>query len=241
MVTDDAGLTIIEALGIEYSHVLTTLEAGPIPNSLRHVWALGKSVAILAQTSPFLHIDTDVLLTKPLDLPLVWSRLVAQSLDYPEHYRSEEMTRAISAAGFPAGHTAYNCGVIGGSDIRLLHDYARRTLSLAERFAHPENRSIHGTVASMVVEQYHLGVIAREAGVKVDTVLPMHPTTAQFSETGYIHLQGNAKHEPKWITRVEHSLSTQFPKAYRRFVAGWPAVESGEAFAGIPRTSSSIR
>jgi hypothetical protein len=219
LVTDDRGTFLAEALGFRYTSIINALQAPP---KVAHVWARGKFEAILTQSGPFLHIDTDVLLIKPLCPKLLRSRAVAQSLDFPDYYRGNDMVNARQIAGLPPHHPAYNCGVMGGTDLHFWHEYARKSLALVDRF---EGCSINGTTTSMVCEQYHLGVFAREAGVRVDTVCEVHPTYEEIERTGYVHLQGPAKTDPGWIVKVEDRMRRDFPEAYIRFCKGWDALE----------------
>lgn len=223
-VTDFRGLELVETLGFRYTNVRTTLEHALPDPGLKHIWALGKSVALLAQKEPCVQIDTDVLLFKPLNPRILRSRLCAQSIDYPCHYQSPEMGRALAVARFPGDHTAYNCGIVGGTDLRLLHEYAGRTLRIARRFQGVE---LTGTVISMCIEQYGLAVVAGESGVRVETVCSVHPSDAEVARVGYAHLQGGAKHDPKWVAAVEARLAKDFPEEYARFLSGWEDVSAG--------------
>ena len=171
LVTDTRGLHLSELLGWTYTsylNVLDELTAGGVT----HVWAAGKLVAIRHQFSPFVQIDTDVLLARPLRRELRHARLFAQSIDYPAYYRGGDMQAALATAGLPPGRCAYNCGVIGGTDLALLHQYAAEGLELAARF---HGSTINGTTTSMAVEQYHLADFARRYGVRVGNRPPAPP------------------------------------------------------------------
>jgi len=219
-VTDRLGAQIAECLGWKFGRVITALEDFPCAG-LTHIWALGKLVACSMQSEPFVQFDGDVLLFKPLPERLTRSRLIAQSHDYPHFYRSNEMHRAFDLAGFPVGANAYNGGLLGGSDVALVRAYAWAGLDAAMKL---RDHTFSGTVASMAVEQYQLGVFAQRTGAPVGTLLPLHPTHSEVADAGYAHLQGGAKRDPHWVGRAEALLAREFPAHYARFLDRWPSL-----------------
>ena len=151
-------------------------------------------------------------------------RLIAQSPDFPHYYTSRDMRAAQAIAGFAPGGTAYNAGLLGGSDVALVRAYAWAGLDLAQKF---RGCPLNGTTTSMIVEQYQLGVFSRRVGVEVGTLLPLAPTRKQVAKAGYAHLTGGAKREDKWIAKAEARLAADFPEAYERFLAAWPRLATG--------------
>jgi hypothetical protein len=221
-VTDDCGASIAKLLGWPFTHISTALESWP-SEGLTHIWALGKLIACAVQEQPFVQFDGDVLLFKPLPKRLRRFRLIAQSPDYPHYYTSPDMLWAQRIAGFPPAVTAFNGGLLGGSDVALVRAYAWAGLELAQKF---RGSALNGTTTSMVVEQYQLGVFAQRVGVEVGTLLPLHPTRKQIAKASYAHLTGGAKRDPALIERAEQRLARDFPEAYERFLAGWARVAS---------------
>jgi hypothetical protein len=228
-VTDRRGADIAALLGWPFTRVTTPLDDWPA-DGLTHIWALGKLVACAQQDRPFVQFDSDVLLFKPLPKRLTRSRLIAQSPDFPHYYTSRDMRAAQVVADFAPGGTAYNAGLLGGSDVALVRAYAWAGLDLARKF---RGCPLNGTTTSMIIEQYQLGVFSRRVGVEVGTLLPLAPTRKQVSKAGYAHLTGGAKREDKWIAKAEARLAADFPEAYERFLAAWPrlAVESANGSA----------
>ena len=188
---------------------------------LTHIWALGKLVACAIQEKPFIQFDSDVLLFKPLPRRLTRHRLIAQSPDVPNYYRSRDMHSALAIAGFAPEGTAYNAGLLGGTDVALVRAFAWAGLDLAHKF---RDCPINGTTTSMAIEQYQLGVFSRRVGVEVGTLLPLAPTRKQIAKAGYAHLTGGSKREDKWITKAEARLAEDFPEAYERFKSAWPQI-----------------
>ncbi len=229
LVTDDGGLHLAEALGWRYTayvNVFDRLTAA----GLTHVWALGKLAAALEQGEPYVQVDTDVLLWQPLRRECRQARLVAQSIDYPDYYRGTDMDAARAHAGLPDGRVAYNCGVVGGTDLRLLHAYAAEGLDLARRFrGHPLN----GTTTSMAAEQYHLGDFARRHHCRVETVLPLGYDAAQRARGRgeYDHLTGDTKRDPARVGECEAVLARRYPAEYRRLLRGLARLGVGDDVA----------
>lgn len=219
-ITDRMGAQIADTLGWRFDRTLTPLEDWPA-HGLDHVWSLGKLVACSVQSEPFVQFDGDVLLLRSLPDSLTRSRLIAQSPDHPHFYTSPEMRRAFDLAGLPQGANAYNGGLLGGADVALVRAYAWAGLEAAAKLRDAE---INGTVASMAVEQYQLGVFAERTGASVGTLLPLHPTSEEIAKAGYVHLQGGSKRDSFWVSRAEELLAREFPQAYERFVDFWPEV-----------------
>jgi hypothetical protein len=231
-VTDTGGALIAQQLGWEFSSVSLALEDFN-PQGLEHVWALGKFVALTIQQGPCIQFDGDVLIFNPLPDTLCRARLIAQSPDFPSYYDSADMRRALALSKLPAA-VPYNAGLLGGSDAALVRAYAFSSLELAAKFT---GCDLNGTTTSMCVEQYHLGVFAQRVGVEVATLLPARPSEAQLEAAGYAHLVGGAKRAETWLARAEARLSRDFPEAYERFLAGWPAIA---ASAGAEIAAGSV-
>jgi hypothetical protein len=234
-VTDKRGAEIAALLGWPFGQVSTPLEKWPA-EGLTHIWALGKLIACALQEKPFVQFDSDVLLFKPLPKRLTRHRLLAQSPDFPHYYTSREMLAAQSLAGFTPGGAAFNAGLLGGNDVALVRAYAWAGLDLAQKF---RNCPLNGTSTSMLIEQYQLGVFAQRVGVEVGTLLPLAPTRKQVAKAGYAHLTGAAKRDEKWIAKAEARLAADFPAAYERFLAAWPALASSESSASASSSCDS--
>lgn len=228
LVTDNAGLGIAEALGWEYTSILNSLEEMNLHGIPDFLWAAGKFIALLEQAEPCVHVDNDVLLHAPISGRASKARLLAQSIDFPDWYLGREMDDARTIAGLPRAHMAYNCGVIGGTDLRLLHQYATEGLGLARRF---QEGRINGTTVSMMIEQYRLGVFARAHEARVETLIPINGTEEDLRTAGYMHLTGSSKNDKATVARAERMLDDNFPVEYRRFLEGWKRISKGAAGA----------
>lgn len=219
LVTDSRGLEIADRLGWKYTNYQNAFD-DLAPEGMTHIWALGKLTALTLQHEPFCHLDNDVLLYSPLPTRMKTARLIAQSKDIPSFYKGPDMEAALVRSGFPKHGAAYNVGLIGGADVELVRRYANSALTAAKRF---EGCEINGTTTSMVLEQYYLGVFAREHRVPIEEMIPIptHCTDDDYQTAQYVHLAGDCKYKTEWLDRCEKLLREKFPDAYRRFEEGW--------------------
>ena len=174
LVTDRAGKRLlVDQLGLPFAEVSTELErlvdVDPV------WWALGKLVAYSLQDRPFVHIDTDVFLWKPLPRHVAEAPVFAQ---HPEHFHVNDSgcgPRVIEDAFAQAGAVLpvewewsrsrgepyfreENCGILGGSDLAFLRYYACSALKLVldPRHAAAWIRLSVKNGYNMIVEQFFL-------------------------------------------------------------------------------------
>lgn len=222
--SDAQGVHFAETLGWKFSATSAGFEGLDL-RGYEHIWALGKLIALASQERPCIHVDGDVLLFKPLPGSLLSARLVAQSPDLQSHYTGADMDRGFALCGLPRGHTAYNAGLLGGSDPALFRAFAWAGLDLARSF---HGSDLNGTTTSMLIEQYQLGVFSHRCGVPVTPLLPLAPKRAEIAAAGYAHLIGANKRNPFYVERAEARLARDFPEAHGRFVEGWRRLMEGD-------------
>lgn len=174
LVTDTPGkLLLVDQLGLSFRQVSTELD------SLRGAdagwWALGKLVAYRMQDVPFVHMDTDVFLWKPLPAAVASAPVFAQC---PEDHPPldlwcgpHEVEPAFEAAGLDlppewqwsrSAHVPFyreaNCGIMGGHRTDFIGYYAELAMNLMLDPAHAAawNRFPDRAGFNMVVEQFLL-------------------------------------------------------------------------------------
>ena len=136
----------MDRLGLEFTHVSTELDR--LQDADPALWALGKLVAYSLQDEPFVHVDADVFLWRPLPGRLASAPVLAQ---HPEDFhRTDELDGpgpiedSFGRAGLslPAewqwarslGGSRFreaNCGILGGTNAGFLRHYANLALDLA--------------------------------------------------------------------------------------------------------------
>lgn len=175
LITDRFGKNLlIDQLGLRFVHISTELE------QLNRVdagwWALGKLMAYNLQDQPFVHLDTDVFLWKPLPKYVTTSPVFAQC---PEDFhrvddrygpRNIEHAFASCKLSLPVEWTwsrsrggqtfrQESCGIVGGTDIKFLRHYSQLGLDLVLK---PENEPAwtffpEKECLNMMIEQFLLG------------------------------------------------------------------------------------
>jgi hypothetical protein len=174
LVTDTYGTKLlVDRLGLAFTQVSTELD------SLQDIdgiwWALGKLFAYRQQREPFVHLDTDVFLWKPLPASLLAAPVFAQCaeehsvLDEAPHPEDVENAFARENLRLPPewewsrSRSLYvfreaNCGIVGGTRPDFLRYYADSAIDLVLNPSHRHAwQSIrHRGEFNMLIEQFFL-------------------------------------------------------------------------------------
>jgi len=238
--TDDAGVRLlIDDLGLSFDHVSTSLNQldGEDPDW----WMLGKIQTYSEQQEPFVHLDSDVYLFKPLPERLTSAPLFAQN---PEAvtvsffwYDVEGCEMAIRSHGdgfIPPEWTWYStfvpvnrqeaacCGILGGHNLDVIHAYARTVLSLLRNPAnrHAFDRMSHKRKFNPFFEQYLLAACAHYHKVDIVYLFPTFDDAFQSAaRLGFTHLMASSKRDAVVAGRIEERVARDYPAAYERVCA----------------------
>jgi hypothetical protein len=214
MLTDSEGANDLSDIG--YDAVETVLdEADP---SYARVWSLGKIHAykhIAERGRPFLHLDYDVLLHKPLPVRLTEAKIFTQSpekadgflYDIPQFKRHCPDKQVPPDFNWP--EWAWNMGIFGGVDCEFVTRYADVALSLIYAPANQWfwQRSVGvfssnvGWVYATIPEQFYLEVVRQLAGMEISSLFPSWPTSDEATELGYTHLMAS-KNQPEVVEKI---------------------------------------
>jgi hypothetical protein len=243
--TDSAGARLlVDGLGLPFGRVSTRLDR--LAASDAAWWNLGKLYAYRDQERPFLHIDGDVFLWRPLPPEVAAAAVIVQNPELFEFggaawYQPEPVEAAVKAVGgwLPvewAWHTARRagtalcCGILGGHRVDFLRHYADIAIRAME---HPRNRAAWPEVeerveTAVLFEQYLLAAAldyhAGRAGspfhgIKVSCLFPTADASrdpATARSVGYTHLIGSAKADPGLAARLEARVRRDHPEGYER-------------------------
>lgn len=244
LVTDDAGARLlVDKLGLEFDSVSTELNA--LDDHDAGWWALGKLYTYRLQQKPFVHIDSDAFLWKPLPHELTSAPVFAQNPEYfgpGANYWPERLECALSRTGsvwLPAEWVWYRaevlnqrgecCGILGGQHFEFINHYARQAIRLIE---HPENRAgwanLDLTKQNTLCEQYLLAACIEYHRRHQDS--PYHGVEIKYlfqsvweafepgkaEQAGFTHLVTESKRNREIAARVEQRVKRDHPEHYRR-------------------------
>jgi hypothetical protein len=236
LVTDCAGKKLlVDSLGLEFRSVSTELER--LRDADPDWWALGKLVAYSIQDRPFVHIDTDVFLWKPLAPEVADAPVLAQCPEYFHHNADRgirEIGDAFAACGAAmpvewewAGSREdtwvreENCGIVGGYRADFLRYYAQTAADLILNSANASAWQRVAYKSNMAVEQFFLAACvdfhrhhpaSPFRGVRVRYVFPtwddaVNPNCA--TRAGFTHLLGDSKSSAAVARRLEMRVSRE--------------------------------
>jgi hypothetical protein len=247
LVTDRVGRALlVDRLGLDFTHVSTELER--LREADHGWWALGKLVAYGLQDRPFVHLDTDVFLWKPLPPRLRSAELFSQC---PEDHSLEEWCspREVEAVfarhdvELPAewewarsrctdGFREENCGILGGTHTDFIRYYANLAVGLAldRSYACAWQDLSDKSGYNMLIEQFLLAACVDYHRFHPDS--PFHNVRlanlfSSFGESfnpdatgraGFTHLMGNAKTNFHVTQRLEKRVEREDREFYQRCV-----------------------
>lgn len=247
LVTDRWGSQLlVEQLGLRFTTVSTDLES--LRDADPEWWVLGKLWTYRAQTQPFVHLDSDVFMWKPLPERVERADVFAQNpesfpLNGESWYRPAAYTHVLRAsdgwapeewwwsASFGLDQAAC-CGIVGGRATAFLSHYADQAIRMIE---HPRNRQAWLRLGSpigdnILLEQYLLAACvcfhrqhpdSPYHGLTVDYLFDS--TASAFDESiaaraGYTHLIGGAKSNRLLVDRLAARVERDYPAYYQRCI-----------------------
>jgi len=234
LVTDDAGAELLVGrLGLRFAQV--SVELNRLRGHDPDWWALGKLYAYRMQTVPFVHLDGDVFLWKRLPAELEAAPVFAQSPesfdpDEPDtYYQARAVENTVAwlpdewrryTAG-PGVRTASCCGILGGTRVDLLAEYADLGIRVVED---PRNAPGWATwqskgTCNVLIEQMLLDAVVKSRGLRVIHLFagegdPYDP--AKATAAGYTHLIASAKRHPDLMADLEARVRSEFPELAER-------------------------
>jgi hypothetical protein len=222
LVTDDYGKhVLIDQLDLPFTSFRLDLNnLDDLPTS---VWAAGKIVAQRLQDSPYLHLDSDAYMWKPLPDRVHEAPVAIQCYESMDHYKKAHPIFRSSIAKGPEilleplhpENLAGNCGIVGGNDLPFLRVYTQTILDL---LFDPENQAAFRTVATTIdfntcYEQYYLTLLAKRRGVRIEPLMSaLTPPAREAAEVGFTHLFGRAKYNDKCISDLRERVKSEYPE-----------------------------
>jgi hypothetical protein len=233
LVTDSAGAEILAgALQLPYTSVSPALDA--MQDTHTGLWALGKIHTCLAQETPFIHADGDVITWRKFDDSLEAAPLLAQNKDIGYDFYTESLEEIRTNSGYiPPVVSQYfkedeqlialNCGIMGGNDLAFIHRYCHAALEFVQR-----NETLLSKIKTgkfnAVYEQYLLSCMAREANIPVQFYYgdeaPEYERFVDYlnvpKRSAYFHPVGLYKKDYFFCTEIQRLLQLHYPDYYER-------------------------
>lgn len=229
---------LIGKIGLPYSEVVIAYDNF---KCLPRHWALAKVKTYSMQQKPFLHIDGDIYLPRPLPKRIEKSRLAAQNREYGTSYYKRMMDRLLACKGIripdclkqglrEESVSSYNMGFFGGKDLDFIRRYCEEVFKFLE-----ENRMNDPTCSysaincNVIFEQVFFAVMADNEKRKVATVLQRAMRDegysgkefcdiVHFNKHRFFHLLGGHKSDKSNCRNLEMALLRKYPDTYERIV-----------------------
>lgn len=242
LVTDEYGARmLVDGLHLEFDEVQIVLNV--LDKHDPKWWALGKIYTYRLQETPFIHIDSDVFLWKPLPVTSL-TDVFAQSPEYfylgESFYKPDVLSELVQQQGgwLPNEWQCYLsrgniqraecCGVFGGGAIEFINYYADLAISTIE---HAANRCVWQTLddeieRNILLEQYLLSACISYRNHKNVSHQPIAIEYLFASEAdafnaeksaavGYTHLIADTKKNPSIANNLERRVRKDYPEAYQ--------------------------
>jgi len=242
--TDDYGARmLVDGLQLEFDVVSTSLDT--LNDHDPKWWALGKIYTYSSQNQPFIHIDNDAFLWKPLPVNSD-TGLFVQNPDYFKvgisYYMPEQIELLIEKHGgwLPREWIWYrssglqqraeSCGVFGGGNTEFINYYAKLALEMIE---HSANTNLWANLSEQVernilVEQYLLSACIEyyknnpgDSNQPLDIHYLFNSMDDAFdprkaADAGYTHLIADTKKNEALAKDLERRVQKDYPESFEK-------------------------
>ncbi|MEV4295963.1 DUF6734 family protein [Microbispora rosea] len=260
LVTDDDGARmLVDSVGLRFDEVGTQLNR--LEAYDHSWWNLGKILSYRIQEEPFVHLDNDVYLWRPLPDRLLTAPLLAQNPEYLPQHRDyyepgvlEDGVRRCENGCLPLEwrwcrrllgdhQRSFNTGVYGGHRLDFIHHCSDLIFALLDRPGQmaelnrlPDRPRLSGMLEMLIPGMcldYHSGRHGSPfADLRIECLFPDAETAyLDAVQSGYTHLLGRSKRQPSVVSRLEARVRRLHPELYERCSAH--VSRHGELYPGI--------
>lgn len=225
--TDEQGKhVLIDLLHLPYTEVNVVYDEHLCPP--QH-WAYAKIKTYSVQTKPFLHVDGDVFLPKPLPEDIMAAPLIAQNKERGTEYYRKMMDCLLKESSLKLPEyleetlreesiSSYNMGVFGGHDLDFIHAFCEKALAVCDtNMATCTNGNFN-----LLFEQILLANLAEREKIPISTVCPgiyndngytewEFCNFSNFCESKLLHLLGGHKRSKGTIWPFEKFMLRRYP------------------------------
>lgn len=241
--TDEQGKhVLIDLLHLPYTEVHVVYDEHLC---LPQHWAYAKIKTYSLQTKPFLHVDGDVYLPKPVSEDIMDAPLIAQNREKGTKYYRRlmdnfghesvlelpvYMEESLNEESIPS----YNMGVFGGNDLDFIHAFCEEAMTLCIT---NETNCSNGNF-NLLFEQMLFASLADLKGTPVSTICSRiyndnGYTTQEFCQLNdyehrsYFHLLGGHKRNRSVLKMLVHTMIRLQLHIFRRILNLCPQFPSG--------------
>jgi hypothetical protein len=218
LVTDSISIPLFEKLNLPFTSIRTDLDE--LKDYDKGFWALGKIKAYQIQDKPFIHIDNDVILTKPLSDTFLNADFFCQNPEdggwFESAYLNEINVINSRASYFPKSWGKVNhadcMGIYGTNNMEFNQEYCKQAFELIDN-----NKEFWEDITNkgsycIIFEQYIVACVANQMGIKT-TYMTNLMDKEVMTEMGYVHIWGGKK-ERKWFKHIKKIVKKEYPGEY---------------------------
>ena len=221
LVTDFEGKDLVERYGLSFDNIDTSLEHVMMGIYENH-WSLGKIYACKLQKEPFIHIDIDVILFKPLPDKFLKSDAAFQNLEtesqkywYKWLLDHAEKKYTSKPKWFDTEKVkAYNCGVIAFNKLDVIQEWWTESLNYI-KFLDESKFNYDHHLSCLIYEQFCIYCICKFYNYEVDLLTFYGESHEKYMGTiseelakklGYTHLIAASKRDPLIEKKIKNRL-----------------------------------
>ena len=208
--TDQKGADLlINELKLPFDNVFVVLDE--IEDVDKKFWAFGKLKAISLQEEPFIHLDFDAVLFKPLLESILNADHFFQCIekDYPWYGYGLDIVKNSEFEDFINldDNTAYNCGIMGFNKLDIIEEWYSNTLKFVNFF-----KNIEINTPNIIFEQHQIYQLLQRNSASVQLLGQIHQEVELNAVTlGYSHLLSKHKNAPSVFPKLKSKFETLFP------------------------------
>ena len=194
-------------------------------NHSTDIWSVSKAYAILEMDTPFLHIDSDAYLWKELPNHILNKPIVVQDtegivdrnqytlylgLEWDYNLYLKGFNKYLDASDLKNRDIfAYNCGVVGGTDVEFLKKWATEMIDVANMYDRLKTTDNYRNGYIVVwVEQSLLMLMSEYENIEVTKLLPHRNIIQDY----YTHLMGSSKRDHSIMLKLDTKYEKLFGK-----------------------------
>lgn len=224
LVTDLKGEQLMKKYGLTFDNINTDLET-VMKDVYKGHWSLGKIYACKIQDKPFIHLDNDAILFKPLPESFLNSEIGFQNIETEEqeqwykllltHAEENYKTKPVWFDG--TDFKAYNCGIMAFNKFDIIYEWWDEALKYIDYLDNSGFNYDHH-LSCLIYEQFAIYHLCKHRSYNVD-LLSFYGRPEQrdlgflpndlAAKLGYTHLIATCKRNPKIELKIRERLKKE--------------------------------